>query len=179
MQLCHCSNICKHYSHRAKPSTQTGVVLRAAGSRRRRDPVRPSTAGKTEFVKAERSLMKKNRDSCPTRQTANRKADLPWEQRRHPSSGPASNTRMETENGVHSRTRAHTLAPRLSQAGCQVASGWRVCTYVPVCFSFWPALSFHPAWPVRRERTSVLMSSGRSQVPFLPGGQRTQRQVRV
>lgn len=53
------------------------IAACAAASRRRRDLVRLPTAGKTEFVKSEAPLMRKNTDPYPTRLPANQKQTYP------------------------------------------------------------------------------------------------------
>lgn len=102
---------------------------RAAASRRRHDPV---TAGKTEFVKSELPLMKKNTDPCPAHkgdQSGNRPgrrankdgsraAWLPWTARV-----------LQREQSRPGRTHAHPCSGRV--LGCV----WLACACVCVLTS--------------------------------------------
>lgn len=120
--------------HRQGASCERHVC--AAASCHCHDLVLWPTAGKTEFVKSEPPLMRKNTDSYPTHQPANWKAELPWERRRQQSSKAVLNTRVHTQaaenRAVQGRMHAHARSP--VEAECQVASGCRVCTcYVCVC----------------------------------------------
>lgn len=113
---------------------------RAAASCRRRDLVRRLTAGKTEFVKSEPPLMRKNTDTCPNtasqpirKKTKN--PGLPWEQRRHQSSRAVLEQACAHKQQNSERSRGE-CTPTLTPAGCWIASGCRVCTYVCVRVRF-------------------------------------------
>lgn len=111
-------------------------LARAAATRRRRDLARRLTAGKTEFVKSEPPLMRKNTDLYPTHQPGQSENRLAL------GTKTAAEQRGSVEHAcAHKQQRTEqsrgecspTLTPRQSQPGCRVASGWRVCTYVCVC----------------------------------------------
>lgn len=136
----------------------------AAASCRRRDL---ATAGKTEFVKSEPSLMRKNTDPLPAQKSqpireqaaalGTKTATEQWRQRR---TGVSAHKRQRTEQS------RGELTPTLALAGCWVALGWCVCA----CFPF----SFQPVLPAHHVCVCVLPAG---QVPLLTTRQRMQRQI--
>lgn len=126
---------------------------RAAASCRRRDLVRRLTAGKTEFVKSEPPLMRKNTDTCPNtasqpiRKKNKKTQACPGNRDGTRAAGRCWNRRVHTNSRTRSGPGA-SARPRSLRRGVGLRLAV-VCAHmcVSVCVSLWPALSFQPARP--------------------------------
>jgi len=157
----------------------------AAASRRHGDPASLPTAGKTEFVKSELELMRKNTDPYPTHRPANQETGLPWEQRQKQSSGAVMNRRVRTQTAKdRRRTHTHASYGRVRQGvGLRLAG---VCMYVGgegVGF-LQPAIGFHSAQPAHHVCicdvcVCVCVCAPSGSDSRLAIRQRMQRQIRV
>ncbi|KAK2890402.1 hypothetical protein Q8A73_018702 [Channa argus] len=111
--------------------------------------VRRPTAGKTEFVKSELPLMRKNTDPYPSHRPANQKTDLLPEQRRQQSGEAAVSMRVHMQTAenraVQGQTDAHALSPVESAwvSGCV----WLACVHICVCIFLLASSQLSPCSP--------------------------------
>lgn len=128
---------------------------RAAASCRRRDLVRRLTAGKTEFVKSEPPLMRKNTDTCPNtasqpirKKTKKPRPALGTETAPEQQGGAGTGVCTQTAElgAVQGRVHAH------AHSGGVLDCVWLSCVHICVCpcaFPSGPLSAFSLLGPAR------------------------------